>query len=81
MSHDLTEHCTQRIAERTAYSARELQALWDRARTATIFDFVWFGARKHRGAIYRVAKFYGEETLIVKSLTTGRFITVIKAKG
>ncbi len=78
MSHDLTEHCTQRIAERTAYSARELQALWDQARTATIFDFVWFGARKHRGAIYRVAKFYGVETLIVKSVKTGRFVTVIR---
>ncbi len=29
-------HCAQRIAERTSYSAGEVQELRDRARTATI---------------------------------------------
>jgi hypothetical protein len=72
-------HCSQRIAQRTSYSAREVQELWDRARPATITDFAAFGTYQQPGTAYRIAVFRGEKVLIVKSLTTGRFITILKA--
>ena len=80
MSNDLTEHCTQRIAERTAYSARELQDLWQRARTATICDLTRFNTWRRPDTECRIAVSRGQCVLLVRSVTTHKFVTLFPKK-
>ena len=64
MSHDLTEHCTQRIAERTGYSEADLLTLWNGAREATIYDLATFRTWKRPGTVCRVAVTQGRSLLM-----------------
>lgn len=76
----ISRHCTQRIAERTSYSLREVQELWDQARTATITDLAAFCTHQRPDTAYRIAVFRGQKVLIVRSLSTGRFVTILLRK-
>ena len=74
----LSRHCAQRIAARTGFSEAELLALWGRAREATIYDLATFCTWKRPNTICRVIDVQGTSVLIVKSLTTGRFVTILR---
>ena len=71
-------HCAQRIAERTSLSASQIQALWAGARTATICDLAQFRTYQRPDTECRITVAQGKCLLLVRSLTTGRLITVFR---
>ena len=78
MSNDLTLHATQRIKEHTCYSLADVQELWQRGRTATITDLTAFCTWRRPDTECRIAVSRGQCVLLVRSLTTGRLITIFQ---
>ena len=74
----ISRHCAERIAARTSFSEAELLTLWNGAREATIYDLATFRTWKRPRTICRVAVAQGKSLLIVRSLTTGLFVTIFR---